>query len=455
MARFDKYVHSPFFTVHRDTILLFDVIKQAYPNPGEGALEAKKIYAKIYPNTPYNDNKVRTLRKYLLKLLLTFLAQIELEEDEWGLEWYQVRALFNRGLHKYFVKHIEEAERHLKTYPYQNLDSLLHNFHLESLKVGFKISREGRFGVKKQEKVMQSLDYFYFAAKFNFFNSLLSNQSVPGSNEQSHPMLREITSYCEANLEQLPLIVQIYFHMTQLDFELGDNVHYHKIKILLPLSAKVLDKSDQINIYNKLLNYCNAQYQKGEISYLKEMFDFYREMLDKDLLFDEGIISSHYYKNITTLGLRLAEFEWTEDFIRNYKDQIDEEYRQGVYSYNMAHFFAYKKDYSESLKYLQQVDFIDPFYRISYNLLLLKIYYECKYVESFLALCTSFKIFIRRKKELTEAKRDAYLNFIKFSKALFNTKIKGKSNLAKVAREIEEASSLIEKEWLLEKMEEF
>ena len=114
MGRFDKYVHSPFFTVHQDTIRLFEIIKEAYPEFNEDEMSPETIYAKIYPNTLFNDSRLRTLRKYLLKLLLGFLAFIESEKNEWNEDLQQLEALFNRNLDKHFYKQLEEAEKKLE-----------------------------------------------------------------------------------------------------------------------------------------------------------------------------------------------------------------------------------------------------------------------------------------------------------------------------------------------------
>lgn len=456
MARFDKYVHSPFFTVHQDTILLFEVIKEAYPDFEEDSISAESIYAKIYPNISYNDARLRTLRKYLLKLLTGFLSYLETEKDEWHEQRTQLIALFNRGLDKYVAKQLEESEKALTKQYKQSLESYLHQFRLLNLKVEYQNIYEDRFEPKDQAKALETLDYFYLVGKLIHFNSLLGDRHHLNQEMSQMPIFEMVMAMCKEHLTQLPFIIQAYYHSISVNYleEAEASSHYIKLKELCPEIFLKLTASDAENICNNVINYCIKQYQSGDNHYLREMYYIYKMMLENNLLFNGAMLSSHHYKNITTIGLRLREFAWTEKFIEDYKDEIELQYRDGVYNYNLAHLYAYKKEYSKAMKCLQDVEFLDPFYKMSYDLLLLKIYYECNEIEGFMSLCSSFQIFIKRKKNLQTPIKNAYLNFIKSTKALLNIKVNNKQNLQKVKRSIEESESLTEKSWLLEKIAE-
>ncbi|RMG20780.1 MAG: hypothetical protein D6730_19185 [Bacteroidetes bacterium] len=454
LARFDKYVHSPFFTVHDDTIRLFEEVYATYPAFEPEALDAERVYARIYPGAAYNDGRMRTLRKYLLKLLLGFLGQVELEKNSLELDRYQVQALYKRGLDKYFLKQMEDAERKLEEFPHLNADYFKYRFQLAQLRIEHQVTRESRWAPRERTEALQALDHYYLAEKLNYASALIMNRAVFEDGNTLPPLLKEVLQYCEQELPELPLVVQAYFHLIQVMVSPQHVQHYRALRKLLGLPHHGFEPHDLLNIYSFLINYCNQQYRKGAEQFLTEMFELYREILPVGLLFDNNMTASHHYKNITTLGLRLGEYEWTEEFIETYKNHIATEYRQGVYNYNKAHLLAYRRDFSGALKHLRQVNFIDPFYRISYNLLLLKIYYECEEVEPFYALCTSFQTFMRRKKKLSASEREIYLNFIKFAKALFQIKTGEHHQAARVRKRLEACHKLIEQKWLMEKLEE-
>jgi hypothetical protein len=67
--------------------------------------------------------------------------------------------------------------------------------------------------------------------------------------------------------------------------------------------------------------------------------------------------------------------------------------------------------------------------------------------EAFESLCVSFKEFIKSNKIIAENYKSAYLNFIKYTRKIFNAT---KSQRKKLKEMIQENKSLVEKGWLLE-----
>ena len=75
-------------------------------------------------------------------------------------------------------------------------------------------------------------------------------------------------------------------------------------------------------------------------------------------------------------------------------------------------------------------------------------------VEPLLSLAQTFRTFMRRQKQLPDSRKQAHINFARFTRALFMIKLGQKHNLPQVAGQIEAAPALIEKGWLLEKVAE-
>ncbi|RQH18602.1 hypothetical protein D5R40_32845, partial [Okeania hirsuta] len=82
-------------------------------------------------------------------------------------------------------------------------------------------------------------------------------------------------------------------------------------------------------------------------------------------------------------GLRLGEYEWTEKFIYEYERFIPEEYRKGIFHYNLAHLYFYQMRYGEALLLLQGADFLVLFYQLGYKCFNSNLYEQVE-VESFL-----------------------------------------------------------------------
>jgi hypothetical protein len=82
------------------------------------------------------------------------------------------------------------------------------------------------------------------------------------------------------------------------------------------------------------------------------------------------------------------------------------------------------------------------------KLLLLKNYYELKESDAFDSLCSSFKEFVRKNKIISDTNKLFLLNFIKMTKRLYEAPANKKKKLLK---ELELATQIAEKNWLLEK----
>ena len=214
----------------------------------------------------------------------------------------------------------------------------------------------------------------------------------------------------------------------------------------------MLEKDELKNISTYLLNFCTHQYRRGDRSFLRKMFLIYQHMLEQELLFDSPLEASIYFKNIVTLGITLGEFDWTKSFIDTYLDRLDPKYGQSVYHYSIAYLHFSQGKYRDSLQSLRKVDFIDPFYRLNHDMLLIKTYYECKETESLLSLCNSFSVYIRRNKSLSENNRTAYMNMARFVRKLVRVREGRLAKLDQVVEEINSCELLVERSWFQEKL---
>jgi len=451
--RFAQFVHSPFYTVHEDTVRLFDLIEDAHPDFTEEQIDSKRLFAALYPGEPYDDAQMRTLRKYLYRLLLQFLAALEAEQEPWFEERMQLASLSRRGNSKEFERLSEKYRAVQSEHPFRDADFFLQKFLYEYLVVNHQMTTGSRWAPKELSQSLEWLDHFYLAEKLKYGCTMVYHRRSSGSEGEPLPLLEAILVYCAQQLDRLPAIVQLYYHLFQLiDKPEAAAGHYQACRQMLNEEGERFSRGDQVTAFTHTINYCNRRYRQGEVDFLRDMLDIYRLMLARNLLFEGAKLSTYHYKNITTLGLRLGEYDWTEQFIHDYRERIDPGLRAGVFHYNLAHLYSYRGRYGEALRELQLVEFIDPFYRISYNLLLLKIYYENLEIEPLLALAQTFRTYIRRKEELTEGQQLSYLNFARFTRALFMIRTGKKHNLSKVEADIEAAKALIEKEWLRKKV---
>lgn len=449
--RFDRWVHSPWVHQHADTTRFWDLIAAQ----GLDTLSAETAFAQLYPAEPYDDAQMRTLRKYLLRLLLDFLAQESVEQDHWMKTYQGLRALRSKGTEKIFERQLRQADQRLTQVEAHDADHYLRRYWLEELKLEYTAQHSPRLLAESLQDANQALDTHYLAEKLRLLMGA-ANRQGGNATPEALPLAEVVLSHVAQHYHTQPPLIQACYQAYHAMVAQGQpqTEAYRALRYLLQAAGNRLARDLRINLYFSTINVANALYQRGQESYLRDMLDLYREMLDQGLLQTGGLLSVHNYKNIVTLALRLGEYAWTEQFIEANRTDLPEQAQAGVYHYNLANLRSHQGRYREALRHLQQVEFIDPFYQIGYKMLQLKIYYECDEIEALLSLATTFRTFVRRQRQLPQRRKQAYLNFTRFTRALFMVKLGRQANLAALAEEIEAAEALIEKGWLKTKLEE-
>lgn len=457
MRSFDKFVRSPYFNSHQDTIRLFEILKPLHPEFPDEKINKEIIFQQLFPDQEYKDDILRTLRKYLLKQLAYFLTFQRFQEDELMLQNYMLEVLGEKEVPTYFKKQLRHAQNLIKKYPDKDEKFFLKQFLIERSRVESEFIYEKREKTPDLGEAHNLLDHYYLGAKLELLASELSTLFVLGGKRTNSLFTDEIINHLDACYEKYPPLIQAYYFSVKLllDPESADMSIFIKAKEILREYGQEFSDKDQTHLYAYLVGYTNKKYQEGKREFLNELFEIYKAMLSNDLLFDGKIFPVHNYKNLVTIGLRLGEYEWTENFIHEYKRFIPKEYKEGIFHYNLAHLYFYQKKYGEALQLLQGVDFLDTFYQLGYKMLQLKIYYEQVEVESFIALAKTFQTHIRRQSGIPEARKEAYYNFVAILRKVFRIKIGEKSNAEEIRRELQEIQPIIEKGWLGRKIGEF
>jgi hypothetical protein len=456
MAAFDKYVRSPYVNQHQDTIRFWELIAPGWPAFAEEMRAPERQFEALFPGTPFEDVQIRTLRKYLLRLLERFLIQRHLEKDSGYRSRALLTELHERELYALSGLYLEEAFEQVEAYPYRNEIYYQDRFFLNRLLLQHQIITQPRLAPANMGEMLQPLDHAYVILKLSYACAMANRLQQVRQELVESKFLPVILAYCAERFDELPALAQAYYLTYLLITRQEQPSTLDDLMGILAARRGQFHRTDLLNLFVFAINYCNYRYRAGAPDFLRRMFNLYQRMLDYDLLFEKGLMSSHQYKNLSTLGLRLGEYDWTEQFILRYQDRIDAQYRESVVAYNLAHLHTYRGQYREAMKLLRHMEFIEPFYRISYYLLLLKIYYECREVEPLVSLAQSFQAFLQRKQAIEAQNRRAYVNFVRLLRRLFLARIsESQDRIPKLESDIRRSGNLIERDWLVAKLEEW
>ncbi|MBS1618521.1 MAG: hypothetical protein JST76_08385, partial [Bacteroidetes bacterium] len=205
-------------------------------------------------------------------------------------------------------------------------------------------------------------------------------------------------------------------------------------------------------IFAFALNYCIRKINKGQQFYQAEIFQLYKDALQRSLMMENGVMTPWDYKNIVTIGLRNKEYDWTENFIESYIDKLTKSEQQNAYTFNKARYYFAIAKYDKVLELLQNVEYNDIFYLLDSKTTLMKTYYELGEYQPLQSLKESFRILLRRKKVISEQNQSNYGNFARFAMKLYRADPKNKVKLSGLRKSIESTANIADKTWIMEKL---
>ena len=153
-----------------------------------------------------------------------------------------------------------------------------------------------------------------------------------------------------------------------------DASHYFALKVNLEQNLNRFPIKELLEIYSYLLNYCIRSINKGQLEFYQETLDLYQILLKEKIIFKNNYLIQWHYKNIITVGVRLKAFEWTENFIHQYKKYLPPHERENAYAYNLAVFYYSTQQYKAALQLIYDVKFVDVTYYVGVKTIQLKSY---------------------------------------------------------------------------------
>lgn len=440
---FIKYLKSPFLNNSRQLQQFYNLLsKQAIPND-------HTIWSILYPEKKFNPVRLRKLYSDLSKLLKQYFAHKIYMNDEWQIAWNKLVFFHTQKLNKNYAQlyqveknNIEGSKRDIKHfYKLYKLEELNNLFLSE------QTDRKAR--QTNLPEILNNLDSFYLIAKLNYTCSLIAHSNVFEINYKPR-FINEILTYLKTN-KNYPFELEILFHIYQM--LITENRSYYDIVITL------LDKHfNNISInqlkdwYTYLINFCVRKINSGKIEFVNELFDLYKILLDREIIMDNGKLSPWHYKNITSIGLRLKQYKWINQFLENYKFFLSHEHKENAYVYNMARLNYEMQEYKTALELLNKVKWTDIFYALDSRMLLLKAYYELDEVDALYSHMESFSSFLKRNKNLTKDIKLVYHNFLSLVKKIISVQKTDDEKIKHIEEKISELKALADINWLKDKL---
>lgn len=417
LARFEDYVHSPFFNKHREVQRLCSYLnKYILEEKKQHRLDKAKVFKHLYKDRPFDANLLHGITAKLLVLLHDYLVTISREAHQNNRHYIEILAqLRQRQQFKDYEAVLRKITRNTE-HNYTDIEDWYwekYQFHTE-LDTRF-VHQGGRSYDDNLQLMSNYLDRFFIIKKLKLACAMINRNHVIGS-DYTCRFLVELLAYVEG--PDCPYTdeptIQIYTAIAKMVLEQDSDVQFGRIRELVLQHSDTFSKSELKNIYDYLEAHCIKQYNMtGAEHYLYHMLEMSKYMVQHRINFINGYLQDSDYKNIGTTAINLGDYEWAETFIGTYADYVLPQHRDSVYSLLMGYLWYVRKAYRKALLALHNVVFTNYTYHIGAKLIQIKIYYETKESEALYSLSDAFKNYIQRNQQLTPPHKTAYNHFLK------------------------------------------
>lgn len=450
---FEKYLHSPFFNSNETMKLLFSLIESYHPTYTQQGLERERLFKQLFPKESFDEKKIRYAISDLTKLLEDYILLIEFKKENLLTKHFLLKSYSERNIEKFFLQTWEETSMIQEKSPYRNMDYYYHQYLLEENSYLYTSKKQNRALDTSLQHVVDNLELFYIAKSLRYYCEIINRKNIL-SVDYNLRFLHEIMNHIKNKaFDHVPAIT-IYYKILQTLIHQDQEQYYVELINLLEQHESKFPKSEVHDMYTFAQNYCIKKLNTGNVTYMHTLFDLYKSLLAKNLLFEGEIFPQWYYKNIATLAIRLEEFEWVKKFIYDYKNKLPLEHKENDFTLALAILHFAMKEYRKTLSLLINVEYTDVFYHLDSKSILLRTYYELQDWEPLLSLIITFKTYLKRNKLISGQYGQTYLNFVNIVNKLAQYKMGKKVDIAEVKQEIETVKQIANVVWLQKKVTE-
>ena len=444
MQELKKWASSPLHNPRKEARDLFSILYSArfqkLPPPSE-----TELHRVIWPEKNYSPLDLRHLRSQVYKVVEDFLIDRQCKKDPHLRQSLLLEALQSLEMEKEIASALQKGQKKLAAEPNKDQASYYQAFKLH--RTAYSSSRNrNQFNTEALEGTIRQLDNFYILQALTWATSALNHQRIFRFDYHS-PLLEKVLDLAaQLSWEEEPAIAVYYKLYLSLNHS-EQTQHFRDFRDLLYQSEGVFGQEELKSLYLLGINYCIRRLNQGKSEYFEEVFLLYQKGLSSEALLDRGKLSPFTYKNIVAAALRLQEFQWAENFTKEYAGRLDSPEQDSYQAFVLARLAHAKGELKKVVSLLKKVETADLFTRLDAKVLQIKTYHELGETSFVEYLLDSFKQFLRRKEILTYH-RQLYSSFIRFAQKMNRLPEGDKSRSQKILDKLEAHGPLPEKHWL-------
>ncbi len=447
MKQLLPFLQSPYFNTNSNIVKLYKVLRRYYPDFVSPKLAKEVVFKKLYPDKEYAHQQLLNLMSEFYALLEKYIVVLQLEKKELAQKKLLVEAYSERSnCYDYFEKKYDLLNKQLDSLPFRDA---IYFSKKKELSLMYYAHPDTSMQVGDKGTLYDAIEYFEAQKKITDIKLKCAlNARLNTVNERQ--------SQSSAGLQLLsenPLF-NLYFQLERLQRS-EESVSIDELVGRFKSCIHLLRNEDKRNVIKILLNHNNRLANVGFSDYSIISLELYKLGLEHDCFLEHNRMSKNVFTNIVSIGAICGDFSWTENFIKTYQSNLDNNIKVDAVRIGLCVWHFEKKDFEAAIDAALH-SFKEPMDVLKSKLILIKSWFELWLNdESYLDLLNSqldaIEKYLRRDKYLRVTMKNATFKSISYIRKI----IAGVNNEAVTNRlkdEINTDQNLAIKRWLVSKL---
>jgi hypothetical protein len=368
----------------------------------------EKIFRQLLSDVPESKKKAQLnhIKSRLSKAIQRYIALQELDKEDWVKELLLLKYFESRGLTKNYNSLLNSMQR--------ALEKGKHDFDIEYQKYKlqeFILSHQYEERKKNEDlaRMETALDNYYLENKIRMMVEQYNRHRIrnEGPPEEGFPEWVNLADLGKQGIG--PRLLQAIYSMLSMPEE---KKYYHEVKTLFQKHAQEFSDEYKQTVCEYMLNQCIYYVHRGERKFAAEYTEHIRYIIDHKLFTSSNGLAISKYMNTISMALISDDLDWLEKFVNTYSARVDHPHIDSIENLYQASILFHRGEYRKALGLLPTFDYFQFYFKIIYDKLCIKLYYELK-DELLEPKLNAFEIYLKRKDELPDERREQNLNFVK------------------------------------------
>lgn len=402
---------------------------QSFPTPPE----SEACWQELYPDTSYDDGRIRKLAGDLTSTLEQFLSLQSQIDNPLDQKIHLLRGMVAQSDKDLFEQTWKKVCKDVYKLADSAAEIAKYRYELELLNREYRVRhrmKDGAFWIPPQEEWWgqeSSLQRIaYLNSIWNLYQKLelIVHADITAINDQKKieiPQRQEYLDLAQNDplFNRLPL-VKMYLRILRLPS--GDEVITRNLIRYLFIHHQSIPKSEKNVLFSSLLNSLIGALNKfASPQTLPNLLDLYAWGIKNSFLKQQGILLPSHYKNFIKLCIRAGEIDRAKEFIQDERLSLPKDQREELPLLNQIYVAFAEKDFAESIRLINRTQFSKVMDEIDARSILLQAHYEQNsWDEEWLEHQINGLIrYTRNRKDLDPTRKELGLKQFRLTKQLF------------------------------------